>query len=57
MQRTEFIRGHLVDAHGYESRYVESTDLSRLLDEHERLHADTTAKNLNHIHAGEESPT
>lgn len=53
MQRAGLIRDHLVDAHGYESRYVEATDLSRLLDEHERLHADATAKNLNHDHAGE----
>ena len=51
MNRHGFTRGHLVDEHGYESRYVETTDLSRLMDEHERLHDDETAKNLPHAHA------
>lgn len=52
IRRHGFTRGHLTDVHGYESRYVETTDLSRLMDEHDRLHADETAKHLDHSHAG-----
>lgn len=51
IHRHGFVRGHLVESHGYDSRYVETSTVTTLLNEHGRLHEDETAKNLDHDHA------
>lgn len=44
------IRQHLVTCHGFTERHVASAQEQALIDYHQRVHEDETAKHLAHTH-------